>query len=186
MNYYERPTALEESAYVEARTHFAEHLKQFKADCENLHNLERNLTVTANGAFQAALQSSGRVIQTDDGAEWQHGVDWMKDVSLCHRRTPPGLEFAVVETMRLKSGAMKEALNSGHDAREVLQTFARDQRQVLQVWKDDVIAQVREHLAEKHPHQDMSRVVESFDIKLARDISRRETLAQNRSRGISV
>jgi urease gamma subunit len=186
MNYYERPTALEESAYAEARTHFAEHLKQFKADCENLHNFEQNLTVTATNAFKAALQSSGHIIETDDGTQWQHGVDLMKDVSLCHRRTSAGLKFAIVETLPLKSCEMKEVLNSGYDAREVLQTFADDQRQVLKVWKDDVTAQVREHLAEKHPHQDMSRVVESFDIKFARDISRRESLTQNRSHGVRI
>ena len=67
-----------------------------------------------------------------------------------------------------------------------MQIFARDQRQVLQVWKDDVTAQVREHLAEKHPHQDMNIVVESFEIKMARAISRRETLAQNHSRGMRI
>jgi hypothetical protein len=38
---------------------------------------------------------------------------------------------------------------------------------------------VRERLAKNHPHQDMSLVVESFDIKLARDISQKSTLAQN-------
>jgi hypothetical protein len=81
---------------------------------------------------------------------------------------------------------MKEVLNSGHDAREVVQAFARDQRQVLQVWKDDVIEQVKEHLAEKHPHQDMSIVTESFEIKLARDVSEKQTLAQNHSRGVRI
>jgi hypothetical protein len=68
----------------------------------------------------------------------------------------------------------------------VLQTFARDQRQVLNLWKSDVTAQIREHLEEKYPHQDMSIVVESFDIKLARDISRRETLTQNHSHGVRI
>jgi hypothetical protein len=86
----------------------------------------------------------------------------------------------------MKSCELKEVLNSGHDAREVLQTFARDQRQVLNLWKNDVTAQVREHLDEKYPHQDMSIVVESFDIKLARDISRRESLVQNHSRGVRI
>jgi hypothetical protein len=32
----------------------------------------------------------------------------------------------------------------------------------------------------------MSIVVESFEIKLAREMSRRESLAQNQSRGIRV
>ena len=63
---------------------------------------------------------------------------------------------------------------------------SRDQRQVFNLWKDDMTAQVREHLEEKYPHQDMSIVVESFEIKLARDIARRETLAQNQSHGVRI
>jgi hypothetical protein len=186
MNYYERPTALQEQAYAEARQHFAEHLKQFKANCDAVHNIESNLPATANDAFRAALQSSGRVIQTDDGMQWQHAVDITKITSVCHRRTSGGLEFAVVECLPFKSGEMKDVLNSGHDASEVLQTFARDQRQVLNLWKNDVTAQIREHLEEKYPHQDMNIVIESFDIKLAREISRRETLAQNHSNGVKI
>ncbi len=186
MNYYERPTLLQEQANAEARQYFAEHLKQFKANCEAIHNIESNLSKTTNDVFRAALQSSGHIIQTDDGTQWQHAVDLTKITSVCHRRSSAGLEFAVVECLPFKSGEMKGILNSGHDASEVLQTFARDQRQVLTLWKNDVTAQVREHLEEKYPHQDMNIVVESFDIKLARDISLRKTLAQNHSRGIRV
>ena len=186
MNYYEKPTALQEQAYTEARQQFAEYLKQFKANCDAIHHIESHLPATANDASRAALQSSGRVIQTDDGTQWQHTVDLTKISSVCHRHTPSGLEFAVVECLPLKSGEMKDVLNSGHDASKVLQTFARDQRQVLTLWKDDVTAQIREHLEEKYPHQDMNIVVESFDIKLARDISRRETVAQNQSHGVRI
>jgi hypothetical protein len=186
MNYHERPTALQEQAYTEARQQFAEPLKQFKANCDAIHNIESNLPATANDAFRAALQSSGHIIQTDDGTQWQHGVDLTKITSVCHRRTPAGLEFAVVECLPLKSGEMKDVLNSGCDVGEVLQTFARDQRQVLSLWKNDVTAQIREHLDEKYPHQDMNIVVESFDIKMARDISRRETVAQNQSHGVKA
>jgi hypothetical protein len=56
----------------------------------------------------------------------------------------------------------------------------------LNLWKNDVTAQIREHLEEKYPHQNMNIVVESFDIKLARDISRRETVAQNQSHGVRI
>jgi hypothetical protein len=49
-----------------------------------------------------------------------------------------------------------------------------------------VKAQVREHLDEKYPHQDMGIVVESFEIKMARAISQRPTLAQNQSRGVRI
>jgi hypothetical protein len=186
MNYHERPTPLQEQAYTEARQHFAEHLKQFKANCDAIHNIECNLPATANEAFRAAMQSSGRVIQTNDGTQWHHVVDLTKITSVCHRHTSASLEFAVVECLPFKSGEMKDVLNSGHDASEVLQTFARDQRQVLALWKTDVTAQIREHLEEKYPHQDMNIVVESFDIKLARDIARRETVAVNQSHGVRV
>src|SRR5208282_4529595 len=186
MNYYERPTPLQEQANSEARQHFAEHLKQFKANCDAIHNIESNLPATANDAFRAATQSAGRVIETDDGTQWRHAIDLTKITSVCHRHTSAGLEFAVVECLPFKSGEMKDVLSSGHDASEVLQTFARDQRQVLTLWKNDVTAQIRERLEEKYPHQDMSIVVESFDIKLARDISRRETLTQNHSHGVRI
>jgi len=186
MNYYERPTPLHEQANTEAMQHFAEHLKQFKANCDALHSIEANLSATANDATRAALQSSGRIIQTDDGTQWQHAVDLTNITSVCHRRTAAGLEFAVVERLPLKSGEMKEVLNSGPDVREVLQAFTRDQRQVLNLWKDDVKAQVREHLDEKYPRQDMGIVVESFEIKMARDIVRRQTLAQNHSHGVRI
>jgi hypothetical protein len=85
MNYYERPTPLQEQAYAEARQHFAEHLKQFKANCDAVHNIECNLPATANDAFRAALQLSGRVIQTTDGTQWQHAVDLTKITSVCKR-----------------------------------------------------------------------------------------------------
>ena len=186
MNYYERPTPLHEQANTEAMQHFAEHLKQFKANCDALHSIEANLPVTANDASRAALQSSGRIIQTDDGSQWQHAVGLTEITSVCHRRTAAGLEFAIVECLPLKSGEKKDVLNSGHDAREVLQAFTRNQRQVLNLWKEDVKAQVREHLDGKYPHQDMGIVVESFEIKMARDIARRETLAQKHGRGIRI
>jgi hypothetical protein len=43
MNYHERPTPFQEQAYTEARQHFAEHLKQFKANCDAIRYIESNL-----------------------------------------------------------------------------------------------------------------------------------------------
>ena len=152
-------------------------MNQFKGVCDVLRDIESNLSTIGNDAFKAALLSPGRVIQTDDGTEWQHDVDLSKITSVCHRRTAAGMEFAVIECLPLKSGETKEVLNSGHNVREVLQAFMRDQRQVLSLWKEDVKAQVREHLDEKYPHQDMGIVAESFEIKMARAIS--ETCVQS-------
>jgi hypothetical protein len=183
---YERPTPLQEQANREAMQHFAEHLDQFKANCDALHGIECNLSATANDALKSALLSPGRVIQTDDGTQWQHDVDLSKLTSICHRGTAADLEFAVVECLPLKSREMKEALNRGPNVREVLQAFISDQRQVLRLWKDDVQAQVREYIAEKYPRQDMNVVIESFEIKMARAISETRAVTQSQSRGVRI
>ena len=186
MNYYERPTPLQEQANIEAMQQFAEHLNQFKANCDVLRSIEGNLSTTANDALKFALLSPGRTIQTDEGTKWQHDLDLSKITSICHRRTAAGLEFAVVECLPLKSGEMKEVLNSGHSIRDVLRAFTYDQRQVLNLWKEDVKAQVREHLDEKYPRQDMGIVVESFEIKMARAISEARAHTQSPSRGMRI
>jgi hypothetical protein len=187
MNYYERPTPLQEQANTEAMQHFAEHLKQFKANCDALHGIECNLSTTANDVLKSALLSPGRVIQTDDGAQWQHDIDLSNVTSICHRRTTASLEFAVVECLPLKSGEMKkEVLNSSHNVRDVLRAFTHDQRQILNLWKEDVKAQVRDHLDEKYPRQDMGIVVESFEIKMARAISQTYANTQSQSRGMRI
>lgn len=186
MNYYKQPTALQESANAEAMTVFAEHMNQFKGVCHALRDIERNLAAISQDALRAALHSSSRAIQTDDGTLWQHGVDLTSLTSVCHRRTVSGLEFAVVECLPLKSGEMKSALSSGHNMREVLQAYTHDQRQVLNLWQGDLKAQLGEHLAEKYPDQEMGIVVESFEIKMARLISETRVVAQNQHRGMRV
>jgi hypothetical protein len=62
MNYYERPTPLQEQANAEAIQHFEEHLKQFKANCDAIDNIETYLPATANDVSRTALQSSGHII----------------------------------------------------------------------------------------------------------------------------
>jgi hypothetical protein len=186
MNYYERPTPLQEQANGEAMQHFTEHLNQFKAACDVLRSIECNLSTTANDALKSALLSPGHVIQTDDGLQWHHGVDLSNVTSVCHRHTAAGVEFAVVECLPLKSGEMKEVLKSGRNIREVLQAFTCDQRQVLNLWKEDVKTQVKEHLVEKYPHQDMDIVAESFEIKMARAISETRVITQNQSQGVRI
>jgi hypothetical protein len=187
MNFHERPTQLEETANAEAITVFAEHMKQFNAHCKGVHNVEANVATLGNTVLHAALESSGRAIQTNDGAQWRHGVDLMENISICHRRTGADFEFCVVECVPMKSGEAKNVLmNSDHSVRELLKTFTRDERQVLSIWKNDVVEQVKEHLAEKYPNQDMSIVAGSFEIKLARAISEKPALAQNHSRGMRI
>ncbi|HEU6448490.1 MAG TPA: hypothetical protein VFV23_08640 [Verrucomicrobiae bacterium] len=179
-------TGQEERIAVETNAVFAEQMKHFKNSCDEIHGIESNLTTIGNEAFRTALLSPGRTIQTDDGTEWRHDFDLSKITSICHRRIAGKIEFAVIECLSLPTGEAKEVLNSGHNVRDVLREFIRDQKQILNLWKDDVKAQVSEHLIENYPHQDMSYVVESFEAKMERVISERQSLAQNRSRGMRV
>ena len=176
----------QEQAAAEIKTVFSKHMSQFKEACDVLRDIESNLSAIANDALKAALLSPGHVIQTDDGAEWRHDFDLTKISSICHRRTATGMEFAIVECLPLKNGEMKDVLNSGHNLREVLQAFMQDQRQVLNLWKTDVMAQIWEHLDEKFPGQNMGVVVESFEYKLSRAISETRAVTQSQSHGIRI
>jgi hypothetical protein len=186
MNYNHIPTAQEERVAAETNAVFAKQMKHFKDSCNAICEIESNLRTIGNEAFRVALLSPGRTIQTDDGAEWRHDLDLSQITSICHRRTAAGLEFAIVESLSLPNGEQKEVLNSGHNVRNVLREFIRDQRQVLNLWKEDVKAQVSEHLAEYYPHQNMSVVVDSFEIKMDMAIAESKSLAQSQSRGIRI
>jgi hypothetical protein len=52
--------------------------------------------------------------------------------------------------------------------------------------ENDIVEQVKEHLGEKYPNQDMSIVAGSFEIKLTRAFSEKPALAQNHSRGMRI
>ena len=188
MNDYEKPTMQQEQAAVEVKAIFAEHLSQFKASCDAVRHIGNNLSAIANEALKSALLSrdQGKIIQTDDGRQWQHDLDLSQISSVCHRRVAGKIEFAVIECLPLKSRESRDVLNSGGDVRDVLKVFSRNQQQVLTLWKDDVTAQVMEHLAEKYPGQDMHVVVDSFEDKLAHAISETQRHVQSQSRGIGI
>lgn len=173
-----RPTALEERAYAEARQHFAEHLKQFPESRDAIRHLEKNLTSTALAVKMTTSRTapSRTRIQTNDGASWYKSLDLMDNSCACYRPTAAGTEFAVVE--QLPSGDAQEVVTRGRNVVDVLQAFAREQQHALQIWTEDVAAQVREHLAEKYPGHDMSRVADGFMHRFTHPLTLKETLAQ--------
>jgi hypothetical protein len=183
-----RPTALEEQAYTEAREHFAEQLKQFPASREAVERLERDMAKIGLAANMATSRPTptGNIVQANDDAQWHKGVVLLDNTYLCHRPITGGAEYAVVEYF--PAHGRHEILNKGGNVVEVLKAFVEDQRQALQIWTNDVTAQVKEFLAEKYPGQDMSRVAESFMHRFARAVSQQRTQSQeqNHSRGIRV
>jgi hypothetical protein len=66
-----------------------------------------------------------------------------------------------------------------------------DERKALQIWTEDMTAQVREFLTEKYPGQDMSRVADSFVHKFTTQaVSHKQAISRNhqqkRDHGIGI
>jgi hypothetical protein len=188
---HRRPTELEDNAHAEAVRHFAEHLKQFPASREAVERLEWDTDKIALAANRAASKPTPKenIIQADDGKQWHKSVDLMENIHLCHRPISYGAEYAVVEHFAARG--TNEILNRGWNAGEVLKAFTQGLRQTLQVWTEDVSAQVREFLSEKFPGQDLSRVADAFILKCTTQaVSKKHELTQNHeqkhSRGMRI
>ena len=185
---HRRPTELEDKAHAEAVRHFAEHLKQFPASREAVERLERDIAKIALAANMAAARPTPQqnVIQADDGAQWHRSVDLMENIRLCHRPITGGAEYAVME--HFPARYTNEIWNRGWNAAEVLKVFTQEQRQALQIWTEDMTAQVQEFLAEKFPGQDLSRVADGFMHRFTHAVSQRQTQSQahNHSHGVRI
>jgi hypothetical protein len=176
-----RPNEIEDQAHEEAVRHFAEQLKQFPASRYAVKRLERDIAKIALAILAASRRPlEANPIVTDDG-QWHNSVGLFDNVFVCHRQTINGPEYAVVE--RFPSGA-NEIWNRGRNAVDMLKAFTHDQRQALQIWTEDMTAQLKEFLAEKYPGHDMSRVAESFLHRFTH--SETHSHQQSQSRGMRV
>ena len=169
--YDHRLTVLEEQAYDNAKLYLAESLKRLTAYGEIVDRLQRNLSILALAADIAATSPplNNQVIRTDEGTWWRKDVDLMENIHLCHRIFGGEVEFAVVE--HFPAQHTNEIWNQEPQAIEVLRVFAGEQRQALQVWTEDMEAQVKEFLAGEYPGQDMSRVEDGFIQRFTHTLS---------------
>ena len=188
---HRRPTELEDKAHAEAVRYFAEHLKQFPASREAVERLERDVAKIALAANRAASKPTPKenVIQAGDGKQWHKSVDLVENIHLCHRPISYGAEYAVVEHSPARG--TNEILNRGWNATEVVKQFAQQQRQALQLWTEDMTAQVQEFLSEKFPGHDLSRVADAFIHKCTTQaVSQKHSLThghdQNHSQGMKI
>ena len=177
-----RPTEIEDQVHAEAVRYFAEQLNQFPASRDAVKRLERDIAKISLAILAASQRPlDANPIVTDDGTQWRKGVELFDNVFVCYRQTVTGSEYAVVE--RFPSG-INEIWIKGRNAVDVLKAFTKDQRQALQIWTEDMTAQLKEFLAEKYPGHDMSRVAESFLHRFTHAETRNHQ--QNQSRGVRV
>ena len=152
--------AREDQAYSEAITLCAEYERQFPVSREAVELLERNLVRLAYAAKMAASKPAGNVIRTDAGVSWHRDFDLMDNIYLCHRTMSGRTEYAVVEYF-LAHGT-NEIWNQGWDVVQVLQMFAKEQRQALDLGTEDMVAHITEFLSEKYSGQDLNYLSERF------------------------
>lgn len=155
-------TENERLASVELYRHFAEHARQFPLIRRAIDRLAAN---ASKFALKAATNASrpGRAsafIKTADHKQWHKDAALMENIFLCHRPMVRGAEFGIVEIF-LALG-VNEVGQRSWDAAELLQAFIREQREVLQVWQADLLAQVIEFLAGRFRDLDSSRVAGEF------------------------
>jgi hypothetical protein len=155
-----RDTEIENQAYLEAVQHFADQIKQLPAHRDNVSRLERDIAKLALATMAASGKPTyGEQVSADDGCLWRKSVELFDNVFVCHREVERGMEYAVIE--RFPSGA-NEIWIKGRNAVDVLKAFTHDQRQALEIWTEDMTAQLKEFLAQKFPGQDMTHVIEDF------------------------
>jgi hypothetical protein len=187
---FRRPTEIEDKAFTDATRHFAEHVKQFPTSHGAVKHLETHIATTAVAAHMSAQQSPlGNPILADDGSQWHKSVDVSENIFVCHRNVTGTLEFAVVE--HFPANGTNEVLARGRNAVEVLKAFTHEQHQALQIWKEDLAAQVKNFLTEKYPGHDMDRVADAFIIQHTQaSLSQRQALTQShqqkQGRGIRI
>jgi len=115
------------------------------------------------------------------------------EVFLCQK----GTEFAVIERFSENSryamaNGPAEIMLTGNNERQVLQDYAQNERQTLQLLATDLTAKVRETLAAQHPDLNCRRVVEAVtrrcDYEINPTQSQAETIASalQETRGLRV
>jgi len=153
-----RSAEVEYQARPQAVQHFADQLKQFPISREHVSRLERDIAKLALAAMAASSRRAhGEPILADDSFLWRKSAELFDNIFICHRNAEKGTEFAVIE--RFPSGA-NEIWTKGRNAVDVLKEFTREQQHALQIWTEDISAQINEFLAEKYPGHNLAHVAE--------------------------
>jgi hypothetical protein len=153
-------TEIEGQAHSEAIRRFAEQVKAFSTTCEVVQRLEQDIAKIALAALTVANKPlQGSAVVTEDGLLWHKSLDICEGIYFCHRSTPHGMEYAVIEHLPAGSNVV---WMKGRNAVEVLKAVAHERRRAMEAWTKETAAEVEEFLAEQYPGRDLSRVTETF------------------------
>lgn len=189
-------TDSEQKAYTEVITSMAWLLKEFNDAAVTLAEIEKTIPTLAKQASENTPEN-GQAIR-DAESEWQIHRTLHKsarnEVLLCSRRTEQGTQFGIVEQFTHNSvyaNARGEAdvQMTSNQASLLLQDYVAQERQVLQLFKQDLIVSVEETLAEKFPGQDYSRVAKAISARCEKSVSpdgEQTEMAEKQSRNARI
>jgi len=153
-------TGPEQQARTRADRHFAMYLEQFPISRAAVERLDQNIAQLALTVPPELPIRARPLIPNHASGSWLKQVDLMENIWLCHRPLDFMSEYAVVEYFPAHD--TYEIWNRGWNAMEVLRVFAQEQRQALEIWSEDMTAQLHGFLAENYTGQDMGRVADQF------------------------
>jgi hypothetical protein len=190
-HYSGRLTDAENEAYQTAVAAVQSELADLATVGQALRGVENPATVTEG------TSSDSTEIAVGSSDPWQVRKCLVElnqsEVFLCQK----GTEYAVIERFSENSryamaNGPAEIMLTGNNERQVLQDYAQNERETLQLLATDLTAKVRETLAAQHPDLNCRRVVEAItrrcDYEINPTQSQAETIAPalQQTRGMRV
>ena len=189
-------TDSEQKAYREVVTSMAWLLKEFNDAAVTLAEIEKTIPTLAKEASENAPENSLAIRDAD--SEWQIHRTLHKsarnEVLLCSRRTEQGKQFGIVEqfthnSIYANAHGDTDVQMTSNQASLLLQDYVAQERQVLQLFKQDIIVSVGETLAEKFPGQDYSRVAKAISARCEKSVSpedQQTEMVEKQSRNVRI
>jgi hypothetical protein len=176
-NYSGRKTDAENEAYQTAVAAVQSELADLTTVAQALRGVEN----PGMGAVGTSGEPTEIVVGSSD--PWQVRKCLVQlnqsEVFLCQK----GPEYAVLERFSENSryamaNGPAEIILTGNNERQVLQDYAQNERQTLQLLATDLTAKVRETLAAQHPDQNCRRVVEAITRRCEHEINPTQSQAE--------
>ena len=189
-------TDSEQKAYTEVVTSMAWLLKEFNDAAVTLAEIEKTIPTLAKEASEITPENRPTIRNAD--SEWQIRRTLHKsarnEVLLCSRRTEQGTQFGIVEqfthnSIYANARGDTDVQMTSNQASLLLQDYVAQERQVLQLFKQDIIVSVGETLAEKFPGQDYSRVAKAISARCEKSVSpedRQTEMAEKQHRNVRI
>lgn len=170
-----RLTTTEFQAYREAFAAVEDQVREYKEATSALADVEKQLPEIAAPLLGNLLEPA-KPLEAEGlrDSGWQVRRTLHKstrsELLLCSRDDEKGREFAVIERFDPNSPYAKangscEIHMVSNDPRLLLQDYVEQEKQLFQLFRNDLVAQVEEVLSRKFPDQNLSRVTKAISAR---------------------